>query len=108
MAALQSDKTLDPKRLAVIGGSHGGFLSCHMIGFHFSYDNIPTAETLAAMLQKSPITHAALGLELYKVLKSRGSPVRLLWFPEDGHSLSRVDTQVDCFLNTVLWLNQHL
>ncbi|XP_047230659.1 S9 family peptidase isoform X3 [Girardinichthys multiradiatus] len=164
IAALQSDKTLDPKRLAVIGGSHGGFLSCHMIGqypdfyracaarnpvinaatllgtsdivdwrytsagFHFSYDNIPTAETLAAMLQKSPITHAALikapvllmlggkdrrvsphqGLELYKVLKSRGSPVRLLWFPEDGHSLSRVDTQVDCFLNSVLWLNQHL
>ncbi|XP_032426727.1 LOW QUALITY PROTEIN: acylamino-acid-releasing enzyme [Xiphophorus hellerii] len=164
MAALQNDKTLDPKRLAVIGGSHGGFLSCHLIGqypdsyracaarnpvinaatllgtsdivdwrytsagFQFSYDNIPTAETLAAMLLKSPITHAAQikapvllmlggkdrrvsphqGLELYKVLKSRGSPVRLLWFPEDGHSLSRVDTQVDCFLNTVLWLTQHL
>ncbi|XP_008422057.1 acylamino-acid-releasing enzyme isoform X1 [Poecilia reticulata] len=164
MASLQSDKTLDPKRLAVIGGSHGGFLSCHLIGqypdsyracaarnpvinaatllgtsdivdwrytsagFQFSYDNIPNAETLAAMLLKSPITHAAQikapvllmlggkdrrvsphqGLELYKVLKSRGSPVRLLWFPEDGHSLSRVDTQVDCFLNTVLWLNQHL
>lgn len=82
------------------------------------------------------------GLELYKVLKSRASPVRyskcsgiqknlvfcfncfkycllytlcltltfcrLLWFAEDGHSLSRVDTQVNCFLNTVLWLYQHL
>jgi len=36
------------------------------------------------------------------------SSPRLLWFPEDEHSLSRVDTQADCFLNTVLWLHQHL
>lgn len=164
LTALQSHASLDPRRLAVIGGSHGGFLSCHLIGqypdlyracavrnpvinaatllgtsdivdwryssagFSFSYDQIPSAEALAAMLHKSPISHAAQikapvllmlggrdrrvsphqGLELYKVLKSRGSPVRLLWFPEDGHSLSRVDTQEECFLSTVLWLNQHL
>lgn len=164
LTALERDPNLDPDRLAAIGGSHGGFLACHLLGqypesyrvcaarnpvinaatllgtsdivdwrytsagFHYSYQQIPTAEALAAMLQKSPIAHAAKmkapvllmlggrdrrvsphqGMELYKALKSRGSPVRLLWFPEDGHSLSRVDTQVDCFLNTALWLHQHL
>ncbi|XP_058498726.1 S9 family peptidase isoform X2 [Solea solea] len=164
LTALESDRTLNPKRLAVIGGSHGGFLSCHLVGqypehyrvcaarnpvinaatllgtsdivdwrytsvgLQYSYDQLPTAEALAVMLDKSPIKHAAQikapvllmlggrdrrvspyqGLELYKALKSRGSPARLLWFAEDGHSLSRVDTQANCFLNTVLWLHQYL
>lgn len=130
LTVLERDPNLDPDRLAAIGGSHGGFLACHLLGqypesyrvcaarnpvinaatllgtsdivdwwgryadmhrqmrafvllnqikstsyvnafchpisrrytsagFHYSYDQIPTAEALAAMLQKSPIAHAA-------------------------------------------------
>lgn len=51
IAALKSDDTLDCERLAVTGGSHGGFLSCHLIG------QFP--EVYRACAVRNPVVNAA-------------------------------------------------
>ncbi|XP_030061177.1 acylamino-acid-releasing enzyme isoform X2 [Microcaecilia unicolor] len=154
---------LDSTRLALFGGSHGGFLCCHLIGkfpgmykvcavrnpsvnyvsligssdipdwrysaigFDYTYGQIPLPDALTAMITHSPITSVGqvtapvlmlLGekdkrisawhaMEYYRVLKSRGIPVRVLWFP-DNHSLFTVEVEADAFVNSALWIIQNL
>ncbi|NXI98734.1 APEH enzyme, partial [Psophia crepitans] len=98
------------------------------LGLPYSWERVPRAEEVATMLLRSPIAQAAQvrtpvllcvgardrrvspmqALELYRVLRARGVPVRLLWYPEGGHALASVETEADVFRNCAHWLLRHL
>ncbi|KFQ90785.1 Acylamino-acid-releasing enzyme, partial [Nipponia nippon] len=98
------------------------------LGLPYSFERVPHAEEVAAMLLRSPIAQAAQvrtpvllcvgardrrvsptqALELYRVLRARGVPTRLLWYPEGGHALAGVETEADVFGNCARWLLWHL
>ncbi|XP_014107313.1 PREDICTED: acylamino-acid-releasing enzyme-like isoform X2 [Pseudopodoces humilis] len=98
------------------------------LGLPYSFERVPSAEEVATMLLRSPIAQAAQvqtpvllcvgardrrvsstqALELYRVLRARGVPARLLWYPEGGHALAGVETEADVFKNCAHWLLQHL
>ncbi|NXM44054.1 APEH enzyme, partial [Gymnorhina tibicen] len=98
------------------------------LGLPYSFERVPRAEEVATMLLRSPIAQAAQvqtpvllcvgardrrvspmqALELYRVLRARRVPTRLLWYPEGGHALAGVETEADVFKNCAHWLLQHL
>ncbi|KAM4894105.1 LOW QUALITY PROTEIN: acylamino-acid-releasing enzyme-like [Sylvia borin] len=126
------DATPHPVPCHAMSLSHLPMSLCHRrytsLGLPYSFERVPHAEEVATMLLRLPISQAAQvqtlvllcmgardqrvspteALELYRVLRARDVPARLLWYPEGGHTLAGVETEANVFKNCAHWLLQHL
>lgn len=97
-------------------------------GLDFDPMFVPTSETYAEMLKRSPLVSVdriktplllmiggkdirvptSQGLELKKALEARNAPLRVLWYPDCSHPLSEVKSEADAFINIIKWFDDHM
>lgn len=154
---------IDMKNIFITGGSHGGFITTHLIGQYptfyraaatrnpvidiasmtlssdipdwtyvesglsYTQDILPTGGAYQSMLEKSPIIHLknvnapvllciggkdarvppSQGKAYYRLLKANNKVAKLLYYPEDSHPLSGVETDGDNIVNICKWFYMH-
>lgn len=82
----------------------------------FVYDRSPVkyagnckTPTLILHGKEDPRVHPAQGLELYRTLKTQGkAPVRLVYYPGQGHGNSKNTSKLDYSLRTMQWFDYYL
>ncbi len=84
--------------------------------FEKIYDRSPvkwangsTTPTLILHGTEDPRVHPSQSLELYRSLKTHGkAPVRLIWYPGEGHGNRRNPARLDFIMRTMDWFDFYL
>jgi dipeptidyl aminopeptidase/acylaminoacyl peptidase len=73
------------------------------------YANGSQTATLVLHGKEDPRVHPSQSLELYRALKMHGkAPVRLVWYPGEGHGNRKNPARLDYNLRTLEWFDYYL
>ncbi|XP_055332807.1 acylamino-acid-releasing enzyme-like [Paramacrobiotus metropolitanus] len=100
-----------------------GYVEC---GLEYRYDDPPIIPMYSQLIARSPIVHAhkvttptliligekdrrvppTQGMELYRALKLRGVPTKVLRYPDSDHPIAEIEAESDSFVQMVNWFRQ--